>query len=67
MQRSPPILLLGCRISAVFDEEPGHVHMTPGRRPMQRGRPIFPPGCGVGAMLDEEAGHIHMTPLGRTM
>ena len=41
MQRSRPVIALGCRVGAMLDEEPGQIHMTPFERPMQRSRPSF--------------------------
>jgi len=64
----PPVLVPGCHVGAVLDEEPGYIHMTPFGRPMQRGRrPFLALGCRVGTVLDEEPGHIDMTPEGRLM
>ena len=28
MQRSRPVVALGCGVGAVLDKEPGHIHMT---------------------------------------
>jgi hypothetical protein len=50
MQRSRPVIVLGCRISAMLDEEPGQIHMTPFEHPMQRSRPVNAVGCRVGAV-----------------
>jgi hypothetical protein len=37
MQRSPPVLVLGCHISAVLDEDARNFHMSIFGNPMQRG------------------------------
>ena len=63
MQRSRPVLVLGCRVGAVLDEEPGHIHVIPCGCPMQRSRPVLVLGCHVGAMLDQKPGQIYMTRL----
>ena len=62
MQRCRPVLFLGHRVSAVLDEELGHIDITQEGCPMQRCRPALVLGYRVGAVLDEEPGHIHMTP-----
>ena len=61
MQRSPPVLVLGCGVGAVTNEEPSYIHMTPGGREMQRSRPVLVLGSRVGAVIDEESGQIHIT------
>ena len=61
MQRSPAVLVLGCHVGAVLDEEPGQIHITPFRCPMERSRPVLVLGRRVGAVLDEEPGQIYMT------
>ena len=63
MQRAHPVLALSCRISAVLDEEPGQIHMTPEGRPMQRGCPVLALGCCIGTVFDEKLGHIYVTVL----
>ena len=62
MQQGRPVLILGCHIGAVLDEELGHIHMTPFERPKQWSRPMLILCCRVGAVLDKEPGHIHITP-----
>ena len=62
MQWSRSVLVLGCCIVSVLDEEPGQIHMTPFGCPMQRGRPMLVLGCCVGAVTDEEPSHNNMTP-----
>ena len=45
---------LGCRISAMLDEELCNVNTAILGRPMQGGQPVLVLGCHVGTMLDEE-------------
>ena len=58
MQWSPPVLVLGCHVGAMLDEEPGQPHTNRGR-PVQRS----PPGRVMGYLtLNEEPGQIYITP-----
>ncbi len=62
MQRSLPVFLLGCRVSAVLDEELHEIQMSPFGRLMQRSLPVFVLGCRVRTVLDEELRKIQITP-----
>jgi hypothetical protein len=62
MQRSRPVLVLGCRVGASLDEESGQIYMTPRGRQLKWGRPVLALGSRIGAVLDEDLGQIHITP-----
>ena len=53
MQRSRPVLALGCCVGTVLDEKPGQIHITAEGRLMQRSRPVLALGCRVSTVLDE--------------
>ena len=62
MQRGRPVIVLSCYVGAVFDEEPGHTHMTHFERPKQWSRLMLVLCCRVRAVLNKEPRQIHMTP-----
>src|SRR5229473_488211 len=63
MQRSRPILLLGCWICAVLDKEPRDFQMSIFRCQMQRSQPVLVLGCWICAVLDKELRDFQMTIL----
>src|SRR6266851_4127258 len=56
-----PVLLMGCCVCGMLDEEPCQIHMTMVRCHMQWSGAILVPGCSVCAVLDEGPCLIQMT------
>ena len=63
MQWTPPILVLGCCISAALDEFRNPI-LLPNAAEVDSS---LSPGCRVGAAPDEEPGRFHCSPFRRPM
>jgi hypothetical protein len=44
MERCPPVLVPGCRVRAMLNEEPRELHMTPNKAHTMNTRRLRPPG-----------------------
>jgi hypothetical protein len=54
MQRSPPVLVLGCRVCAMLHKQLREIDIAPFGRPMQWSTPVLVLGYCVRPVLDEE-------------
>jgi hypothetical protein len=56
------MLVLGCRIGAVLNQELCDLDVTQCRSPVQRSRPIFGLSGRIGTVLDQELCEPDVTP-----